>query len=232
MGSEPRILVADDDSVVVDLLQAILEREGWRTRAAMDGVACLDMAQDELPDLVILDIVMPKADGFEVLRLLREWSSVPVIMLSGLGETAGVVKCLDLGADDYVKKPFLPDELVARIKSVLRRSGTVGHTPAESSLSDTDLSIDFVMREVIIGGRKVRLTPTECSLLRELVTNKGKTLTYKQLLKRVWGPEYDQEKEYVHVVVNRLRAKLDRGPMGTKHITTVLGVGYAWEGIE
>lgn len=232
MGDRPRILVVDDEEVVLDVIRAIFEDEGWEVLTVMDGAECFGVVQNEMPDLVVLDIIMPKVDGFEVLRLLREWSSVPVIMLSVLGETADVVKCLNLGADDYISKPFVTDELLARIRAVLRRSETPGYIPAKFSFSNAIFKIDFTARQVTVKDNEVRLTPTEYSLLKELVLNDRKTLTYSHLLKEVWGSEYGQEKEYVHVVVNRLRAKLEPDLTISKQIITVPGVGYRFMSIR
>jgi two-component system KDP operon response regulator KdpE len=195
----------------------------------MDGAQALQIFERELLDLLILDIMMPKMDGFEVCRRLREWSQVPIIMLSARGDEEDKVKCLELGADDYITKPFGVNELIARVKAVLRRTVALDTTATEPSFTSGDLQINFVERKVIAGGGEVRLTPTEYSLLQELVLNAGKVLTYAQLLNRVWGPEYGQEREYLHVFIGRLRAKLEPDPTNPVHIVTVPGIGYKFQ---
>lgn len=222
----PKILVVDDDQDIIELLQAILEAEGWETLTSVDGAQALRTIERELPDLVILDIMMPKIDGFGVLRRLREWSQIPIIALSARGEVTDKVKCLNLGADDYITKPFRGDELIARAKAVLRRSEAANAIPAQPSFTRGDLKIDFVERRVTVAGNEVKFTATEYSLLREFVLNAGKVLTHANLLKKVWGPEYGQEKEYLHVFVGRLRAKLEPDPAKPKYVITIPGVGY------
>ncbi len=221
-----KIVVVDDDKDIIELLQAILEAECWETLTSVDGAQALRTIERELPDLVILDIMMPKIDGFGVLRRLREWSQIPIIALSARGEVTDKVKCLNLGADDYITKPFRGDELIARAKAVLRRSEAANAIPAQPSFTRGDLKIDFVERRVTVAGNEVKFTATEYSLLREFVLNAGKVLTHANLLKKVWGPEYGQEKEYLHVFVGRLRAKLEPDPAKPKYVITIPGVGY------
>ena len=185
----PNILLVDDDRGILRFLRANMRKEGWETLTAVDGAEALKAFEEKLPDLVILDIMMPKIDGFEVLRRLREWSQIPIIALSARGEATDKVKCLNLGADDYITKPFGIDELIARVRAVLRRSEMASAIPEQSSFTSGDLKINFVERRVTVAGKEVELTPTEYSLLRELVLNAGKVLAYSHLLKRVWGPE-------------------------------------------
>ncbi len=180
----------------------------------------------ELPDLVILDIMMPKMDGFEVCRRLREWSQIPTIMLSARGDETDKVKCLDLGADDYLTKPFGTRELLARVRAVLRRTEATKTVSTPPLFTSGDLRISFAQRQVTVAGKEVKLTPTEYSLLQEFVLNAGKTLTHSYLLDRVWGPEYRDEREYLHVFVHRLRTKLEPDATNPKYIMTVPGVGY------
>jgi len=221
-----RILVVDDELSIIKFLRANIEASGYDVLSAMDGAEALQTFEMELPDLVILDIMMPKMDGFEVCRRLREWSQVPIIMLSARGDESDKVKCLDLGADDYITKPFGKDELTARVKAVLRRTETAAAIPTQPSFTSGDLKINFVKREVTVAGREVKLTPTEYGLLQEFVLNTGKVLTHTHLLNKVWGPEYRDEREYLHVFIPRLRAKLEADPTNPKYITTVSGVGY------
>jgi two-component system KDP operon response regulator KdpE len=195
----------------------------------MDGVDALHTIEMELPDLVILDIMMPKIDGFEVCRRLREWSQIPIIMLSARGEEKDKVKCLDLGADDYITKPFGASELIARVRAVLRRTEATRAVPAQSSFASGDIKINFAERRVTVAGKEVKLTPTEYSLLQEFVLNAGKVLTHTYLLNKVWGAEYKEEREYLHVFVRRLRTKLESDPTNPSYIMTVPGVGYQFK---
>jgi DNA-binding response OmpR family regulator len=170
--------------------------------------------------------MMPKMDGFEVCRRLREWSQIPIIMLSARGDEKDKVKCLDLGADDYIVKPFGANELMARVSAVLRRTRTTGISTTKSSITSGDLFINFAKRQVTRAGTEVKLTPTEYSLLQELAMNSGKVLTHTHLLNRVWGSEYQDEREYLHVFVRRLRSKLESDPNHPRYILNVSGVGY------
>jgi two-component system KDP operon response regulator KdpE len=192
----------------------------------MDGAEALRKIEMELPDLVILDIMMPKMDGFEVCRRLREWSQIPTIMLSARGDETDKVKCLDLGADDYLTKPFGTRELLARVRAVLRRTEATKTVSTQPFFTSGDLRISFAQRQVTVAGKEVELTPTEYSLLQEFVLNAGKTLTHSYLLDRVWGPEYRDEREYLHVFVRRLRTKLEPDATNPTYIMTVPGVGY------
>ena len=231
-AQHPRILIVDDEAVIIKFVRANLEAEGWQTLTAMDGYEALQVIERELPDLVILDIMMPNIDGLEVLRRLREWSQIPVIMLSVRGEEGYKVKCLNLGADDYVTKPFGADELIARVRAVLRRNEISNFANSQSPFTSGDLQINFGTKRVMAAGNEVRLTPTEYNLLQELVLNAGKVLSHDHLLRRVWGPDYGQEREYLHVFVGRLRAKLEPDPAKPRYIITVSGVGYRFERIS
>ena len=195
----------------------------------MDGTEAIRIVEMEIPDLIILDILMPKMDGFEVCRRIREWSKIPIIMLSARGDATDKVECLNLGADDYVSKPFGVEELAARVKAVLRRAQAVGATPTQPSFTADDIHINFAKRQVTVAGKEVKLTPTEYALLQELVFNAGKVLTHAHLLNKVWGPEYGAEKEYLRVFIGRLRAKLEPDPRNLRYITAVSGVGYQFE---
>lgn len=225
----PRILVVDDEPGIIRALQASLEANGFETLAATDGSEALEAIDKELPDLLILDIIMPKMDGFEVCRRVRQLSEIPIIMLSARKSEEDKVQCLNLGSDDYISKPFSMNELVARVKAVLRRTTGIGTTSAQPSFTCGSLTIDFAKRQVTIAGNEVRLTPTEFSLLQELTLNADKVLTHTHLLKTVWGPEYGQEREYLRVFVGRLRVKLEPNPLDPKYIVTVPGVGYKFQ---
>jgi DNA-binding response OmpR family regulator len=223
-----RILVVDDELAIIKLLRANLQADGYEVLAAIDGAEALQIVERELPNLIILDIMMPKVDGFEVSRRLREWSQIPIIILSARSDETDKVECLNLGADDYLSKPFAAEELLARVRAVLRRSEVAHTTQTQPSFANGDIEINFAQRRVTVAGEEVRLTPTEYSLLREFVLNEGKVLTHVHLLNRVWGPEYRVEREYLHVFVGRLRAKLEPDPTNPRYIRTVPGVGYLW----
>jgi len=224
-----RVLVVDDELINIKLLRANLEARDYEVLAAMDGAEALQIVETELPDLLILDIMMPKMDGFEVCRQLREWSQVPIIMLSARRDANDKVKCLDLGADDYITKPFDTNELISRVRAVLRRTETAATIPTQPSFTSGDLQINFVKRQVTVAGKEVKLTPTEYNLLQEFVLNAGKVLTHAHLLNKVWGLDYREEREYLHVFVRRLRAKLEPDPTSPKYIMTVPGVGYQFK---
>lgn len=221
-----RILVVDDELGIIKFLRARLEARGYEVLTAVDGAGALQTVEMELPDLVILDITMPKIDGFEVCHRIREWSQIPIIMLSARGDESDKVKCLDLGADDYITKPFGANELIARVQAALRRNEKTTYLPGQPSFATGDLLINFSKHQVTIADKEIKLTPTEYNLLQELALNAGKVLTYTHLLNKVWGPDYRDEKEYLHVFVGRLRAKLELNINDPKYIITVPRVGY------
>jgi len=223
--SKTRILVVDDEVSIVKFLRANLEAAGYEVLASLDGVEGIKTFEMGLPDLVILDIVMPKMDGFEVCSRIREWSQVPIIMLSARDDESDKVKCLDLGADDYVTKPFGAAELLARVRAVTRRTELIS-VPTRSSFTRGDLEINFSQRRVTVSDREVKLTPIEYNLLQELVLNAGKVLTHNQLLGKVWGPEYTDDTQYLHVFISRLRIKIEPEPLNPTYILTVPRVGY------
>ncbi|MFH1926402.1 MAG: response regulator transcription factor [Chloroflexota bacterium] len=221
-----RILIVDDELSILKFLRSNLEDRGYAVISASNGEEALHTIEMELPDLIVLDVMMPKMDGFEVCRRLREWSQIPIIMLSARGDEKDKVKCLDLGADDYIVKPFGANELMARVSAVLRRTKTADMSPVRSSIASGDLAINFAKRQITRAGTEVKLTPTEYALLQELAVNSGKVLTHTHLLNKVWGPEYRDEREYLHVFVRRLRSKLEPNPDNPTYILTVSGVGY------
>ena len=222
----PKILIVDDDISIIKFVKANLEANGYETSIACDGKEALDTVARELPTLVLLDIMMPTVDGYEVCRQLREWSQVPVIMLSALCDEQDKVKYLNLGADDYLCKPFGLDELLARIQAVLRRSDVAIAKPAKPVLISDDLEINFAERRVTIYGREIELTLTEYALLQELALNSPKVLTYQMLLRRVWGVEYGDERNYLYVFIGRLRKKIEDDYQNPAHIVSVRDVGY------
>ncbi|MFO8143889.1 MAG: response regulator transcription factor [Dehalococcoidales bacterium] len=225
----PRVLIADDDPLVVKFVSSILKNEGCEALTANDGAEALEVVDKESPELVILDIGMPEIDGFEVCRLLTDRVHVPIIMLSARGEIADKVRCLNLGADDFITKPFAVDELVARVKSVLRRSRMPEATQEPSSCAKGDIKVDFMRRRVTVRGTEIRLTPTEYMLLQELVSNAGKVLSHTLLLGRVWGPEYVEDRQFLHVFISRLRNKLEKDPQNPDYIVTVSSIGYLFK---
>ncbi len=222
-----RILVVDDETRMIGFIRMNLELEGFQVLEAHNGLEALESIRTNLPDLVILDVMMPELDGFETLRILREFSSIPVIMLTAKGEEDDRVHGLELGADDYITKPFGPRELSSRVRAVLRRVDTPAGTPEKAILKiDDRLSIDFNRREVIVAGTHIKLRPTEYRLLYHLVENAGWTVTHEQLLAKVWGYEYRDEAHYVRLYVNYLREKIEADPANPQYILTERGVGY------
>jgi DNA-binding response OmpR family regulator len=221
------ILVVDDEERMVRFIRLNLEHDGFIVVPAYRGLQALDEIRKEMPDLVLLDVMMPDMDGFEVLKLIRENGTVPVIMLTAKGEEDDRVRGLELGADDYVTKPFSPRELVSRVKAVLRRTEAVNLAARSEIISvDERLKIDFGRREVWVENDLVKLRPTEYRLLYHLVQNAGWVMTYDQLLTKVWGYEYRDEAHYVRLYVNYLRQKLEKDPANPKYILTERGVGY------
>ena len=205
-----KILVVEDAPNIVDLIRSNLAVRGFETVVSTDGARVLQILETEQPDLILLDLMLPSVDGFELCKQVRERSSVGVVVVSARGGDHDKVAALNLGADDYLTKPFSIDELLARIMATLRRTRPA---PAEAqstrvALGD-GLEMDLASRQVTRDGTALHLTPTEFALLRELVVNRGKVLTHAQLLRRVWGPGYETETEYVRVYVRRLRAKLE-----------------------
>lgn len=220
------ILVVDDEERIARFIRLNLEHDGFQVVEAHRGIKAIQVLRDTMPDVVILDIMMPDLDGFEVLRIIRETSQVPVIMLTARGEEDDRVKGLELGADDYVTKPFSPRELVSRVRAVLRRTESSGFTSRDVFEIDERLKIDFGRREVWVEGELVKLRPTEYRLLYHLVQNAGWVMTYDQLLSKVWGYEYRDEPHYVRLYVNYLRQKIEKDSSNPIYIITERGVGY------
>jgi two-component system KDP operon response regulator KdpE len=221
-----KILVVDDEERMVRFIHLNLEHDGFRVIEAYNGNQAINKARSDLPDLVLLDVMMPDLDGFEVLRVLREVSSVPVIMLTAKGEEEDRVRGLELGADDYITKPFSPRELVSRVRAVLRRTEMATATTHGLIQVDDRLKIDFDRREVWVEDKLVKLRPTEYRLLYHLVQNAGWVITHDQLLAKVWGYEYRDEPHYVRLYINYLRKKLEEDPANPKYILTERGIGY------
>lgn len=221
-----RILIVDDERRMVGFIRLNLEQDGFEVIEAFNGTEALNRLRDSLPDLILLDVMMPDIDGFEVLRTIREISQVPVIMLTAKSEEEDIVKGLELGADDYITKPFSPRELVSRVKAVLRRGSTFEDDEKGAIQVDERLKIDFGRREVWVDEKLVKLRPTEYRLLYHLVENAGWVLTHDQILTKVWGYEYRDEPHYVRLYINYLRKKIEDDPSNPQYILTERGVGY------
>ncbi len=226
------VLVADDEPRLVDVVRMNLEVEGYRVVEAANGFEALGRLKEDLPDLVVLDVMMPEMDGFETLRRIRDVSNVPVIMLTVRQEESDRIRGLEIGADDYLTKPFSPRELQTRIKALLRRTFMPAPARKTRIVVDKDLTIDFNKREVWVRGQRVTLRPTEYRLLYHLVNNAGRLMTHDTLLSRVWGHEYRDESHYLRLYVTYLRQKLERDPTHPHYILTERGVGYRFRELE
>lgn len=221
-----RALLVEDDLNIVDLIRSNLAVRGFDTVVCTDGLNALRLLETEEPDIVLLDLTLPEADGFELCRQIRERSAVAVIVVSARGGERDKITALNMGADDYMTKPFSVEELLARITATLRRTRAAGTAePGPPLITVGDIEIDLARQQVSRLGAPVHLTPTEFALLRELVINRGKLLSHAHLLRRVWGPGYQTETEYVRVYVRRLRAKLEL-PGAEPLILTAPRAGY------
>ena len=220
--SGQRILVVDDEAPIRRALRSALTGHGYDVEVAEGGGVALDAITTWAPDAVVLDLMMPGVDGFEVVRQTRTWSQVPIVVLSARGEERSKVDALDLGADDYLTKPFGIEELLARLRAVLRRTGG----PQVQQLTVGDITIDIARHVVTKGSAEVHLTPTEYDLLRVLAANAGKVLTHRQLLERVWGGYAAENSQQLRVYVNYLRRKLEDDPSRPRWLVTEPGVGY------
>ena len=226
MPKKPKILVADDEPKILMFIRANLEARGYEVHLAQDGVEAVEMSGRVAPDVIVLDVNMPRMDGIEACRHIRQWSSVPIIILSIRGDEKDKVRALDEGADDYVTKPFGIEELLARIRVALRRSAATSGAVETPTFTAQNLEVDFSNRLVRRYGQVVKMTPTEYELLVYLVSNVGKVLTHKQILHNVWGPEYGEESEYVRVFMRQLRSKIEDDPSNPQYIVTEPRVGY------
>jgi two-component system KDP operon response regulator KdpE len=221
-----KILIVDDEPKLVRLVSQVLKAVGFHVVAASNGQQALEMVALEQPDLVLLDIVLnPGIDGHEVCRRLREFSDLPVIMLTAKAQEADVLRGFDAGADDYLTKPFSAKELVARVRAVLKRSRRPEET-VTTALSCGELEIDFARRAVRVGGANVTLTRTEYALLRQLAINANRVMLHHDLLTAVWGPEYRDDIDYLRAYIRHLRRKLEADPANPRYIVTAPGVGY------
>ncbi len=221
-----RILVVDDEPRFIRLLEANLSADGYEVITATNGLEALDVFIKESPDLIILDVIMPELDGLSTLNRIREFSSIPVIMLTAKGDEADKIEGLNHGADDYIVKPFSADELLARVRAVLRRVEYSSPPTQINFFSHGELKIDLAKAEITIIDKPVFLSATEYRVLLQFAHNVGKTLSAKELLSNVWGEEYKNEKEILWVCISRLRQKLENDPKNPEHITTLSGKGY------
>ncbi len=221
-----RILLAEDEVALRDFVSRNLRVRGFEVLEASNGLEALAVWEREDPHLLIVDIMMPRMDGFEVCRRVREHSAVPIIVLTALDAESDKVTALDLGADDYLTKPFGVEELLARVRAVLRRTQGLTMPPTSGIKQFGDLEIDLAGHIVRLRGEEVRLSPIEFALLEQLITNAGKVLTHRMLLQSIWGPEYGGEAEYLRVYINRLRHKLELDPATPRYLLTEPGVGY------
>ncbi len=223
------VLVIDDELAIVRLVRTKLQADGYAVITADRGEKALEILEDERPDLIVLDLMMPGIDGFETLRRIRAQSQVPVIMLTARSGDADRLKGFSGGADDYVTKPFNPDELAARIAAVLRRSSGSAPAGGRMVLTYPGVEIDLERRRVVVSGQEVRLSRTEWELLAQLAGNAGRVMLHGELLTRIWGPEFRDESHYLRTWISRLRSKLESDPATPELITTFPGLGYRLE---
>ncbi len=231
MSKKTAILLVDDDPQLIRLVRANLESVGYQVATAGDSASALKAADLEMPDLVILDIMLPDMDGYEACRRIREFSGVPIIMLTAKVEDADKVKGLKAGADDYLTKPFNMDELLARIEAVLRRTKNPDLVKTLPAFNCGEVSVDFVQRRVAVRGKEIALTLTEYKLLCQLVNNAGRIMLHKELLNKVWGPEYQDEVDYLRAYIRHLRQKIELDPHSPKYILSKMGIGYTFSHI-
>ena len=227
MTSErPVVLVIEDEPQIRKFLRASLDAQGFSVELAESGEQGLVMAANRRPEAIVLDLGLPDLDGVEVIRRLREWSRVPIIVLSARAQEDDKIHALDAGADDYVVKPFAVGELLARLRVALRHAATANGTGAPASIEAGELKIDLGARRISVSGKEVHLTPTEYRLLAELAKHAGKVLTQRYLLKEVWGPGYVERPHYLRIYMANLRRKLEADPAQPRRLLTETGVGY------
>ncbi|MBW4041191.1 MAG: response regulator transcription factor [Acidobacteria bacterium] len=218
-----RVLVADDDPQILRALRIILGAHGYDVSTARDGREAIDMAAHDRPDVIVLDLGMPRLDGVGVIEAVRGWTTTPILVVSGRSDTSGKVDALDAGADDYVVKPFATEELLARIRALTRRAPEVADTPA---VSFGDVVVDLAAKRVTRAGQDVRLTPTEWALLEPLVRNPRRLITQQTLLTSVWGPTHTRDSGYLRIYLGTLRKKLEPEPSSPRYLITEPGIGY------
>lgn len=228
-SDKPRILIADDEPKYAYALQAILKGEGYEPLIARDGAAAVETAAREAPEVILLDVRMPRLNGFEACRRIREFSLAPIIMLTARAEKSDVVQGLEAGADDYVTKPFSTEELLARVRAALRRAGYGAPPSPEPDFQAGDLRVDYAAQRVFVAGQEVRLTATEYRLLCELTRAAGRIVPPELILENVWGPGYAGEDQLITRLIYRLRQKIEADPATPRFILTRPGQGYCLE---
>jgi two-component system response regulator VicR len=226
---QEKILVVDDEQSMVDVIRYSLEKAGYNVCTAMDGEEALRLAREEKPDLVVLDIMLPKLDGYEVCKVICVEMGMPIIMLTAKDDEIDKVVGLEVGADDYLTKPFSPRELVARVRAHLRRRMKSAQAPAPNEAHFSDMALNYDRREVHLAGRKIDLTPREFDVLSHLAQNVNKVVTRESLLDKVWGYDYYGEDRIVNVTIARLREKIESDPAHPRYIITVRGAGYLFQ---
>jgi DNA-binding response OmpR family regulator len=226
MPKRATILIVDDEPHVLKLVKANLESSGYKVLTAGDGEEAIRTVDRELPDLVILDLMLPRVDGYAVCRRIREFSKVPVIMLTARSAQVDLIHGFEVGADDYLTKPFSATELVMRVQAVLRRSKWPEEIIVRQSFKVGPIEIDFAQHRVTVDGEPVKLTPTEYRLLAYLASNANRVITHRELLRAVWGPEYGEEAEYLRVYIRYLRQKLEPDPANPRYLLTQPAAGY------
>jgi len=225
----PKVLVVDDEKPLRDFVRRNLEVRNYNVLTASNGLEALAIFHTNYIDLVILDIMMPRMDGLETIRRIRQSSLVPIIVLSALGEEGDKIRALNLGADDYLNKPFGVGELLARVQAVIRRARWAESPTRQGRLVHGDITVDLERHETTVRGRVVELTPTEFNLLVYLMEHAGKVLPHQTILQHVWGPEYGPENEYLRVYIGRLRQKIEQDPANPRYLLTERGIGYSFE---
>jgi len=226
LAKRPEILLIEDDPQIRRFVKAMLTAEDYRLHEAAAGEDGIAQAAARNPDLVLLDLGLPDVDGIDVIREIRQWSQIPIVVLSARGQERDKIKALDAGADDYVSKPFAPGEVSARIRASLRRAAVLDKNDAAETVNFGNISVNLAARRVLVGGSEVHVTPNEYKLLQVLLRHAGKVVTQRQLLKLVWGPEHLEEPQYLRVFMGQLRRKLEADPAHPKHLITEPGIGY------
>lgn len=228
MSNNPTVLVVDDETSLRDFVRRNLEVRGYSVLTASNGLEALAIFNTHIVSLVILDVMMPRMDGLETIRRIRQNATTPIIILSALGEETDKIQALNLGADDYLTKPFGVGELLARVQAVLRRAQWIETPVREGQIVRGEIVSDLERHKVMVRGQEVELTPTEFNLLVYLMEHAGKVLPHQTILKNVWGPEYGREAEYLRVYIGRLRQKIEKDPSDPEYLFTERGIGYSF----